>query len=209
MITLEYSYDELGGFKNLTSFIFLITADYISNAFIENIDKYLLDFNYVNPFQILMFEGMFGLIFCISYLFIVNPFRNSEQSLKDFYLIFLLFLFFFFSCGRNSYRMLVNKLYSPMTRTLTDSIIDPFLILYYYLNDKKEFNESHFYFIINFILLFIIIIFGLIYNEFIVVFCCNLEYETHSEITTRANSEFKFELSKTGNESDNDSDYYD
>ena len=35
-------------------------------------------------------------------------------------------------------------------------------------------------------MLFVITICGYVYNEFIVLFCCKLEYNTHHEITQRA-----------------------
>ena len=98
-----------------------------------------------------------------------------------------------------------------MTRTLADSFLDPFLILYYYLN-KEDFKMKGFkkiaYFSINFIFLIIIIICGLIYNELVVLFCCDLQHDTHSEISNRATEEKNQELSsilKSYNSDVNDS----
>ena len=216
IIILEYIFEEIPENKyDLTVLLFFIFIDYFFNSFIENIDKYLLEYNYANPFQILMFEGLFGLLFTILYSIKENPLVQLLNYDKDkmIYLVICLFLFFLFSCGRNSYRIVTNKLYSPMTRTLTDSFLDPFLILYYFISGedfKMEGITKYIYFSLNFILLIIIIIFGSIYNEVIVLFCCQMEHDTHSEITIRASKDINFELPLTEkNYTDNDSNYYD
>ena len=213
IIILEYIFEEIPENKyDLTVLLFFIFIDYFFNSFIENIDKYLLEYNYANPFQILMFEGLFGLLFTILYSIKENPLVQLLNYDKDkmIYLVICLFLFFLFSCGRNSYRIVTNKLYSPMTRTLTDSFLDPFLILYYFISGedfKMEGITKYIYFSLNFILLIIIIIFGSIYNEVIVLFCCQMEHDTHSEITIRANKDINFELPLTEKiNTDNDSD---
>ena len=200
IIITEYIFEELPESKlEFTKLLFFIFIDYFFNSFIENIDKYLLEYNFVNPFKILMFEGIFGLIFTLIYSTKEDPLKAVKNFDKDKmpYLIVYLGLFFLFSCGRNSYRIATNKIYSPMTRTLADSFLDPFLILYYYLN-KEDFKMKGFkkiaYFSVNFIFLIIIIISGLIYNELIVLFCFDLQHDTQSEITNRANEEKNQEL---------------
>ena len=42
------------------------------------------------------------------------------------------------------------------------------------------------FFVINLIISFIISIFGCIYNDFIVLFCCGLEKNTYDQISRRA-----------------------
>lgn len=214
IIISEYIFEELPESKiEFTKLLFFIFIDYFFNSFIENIDKYLLEYNFMNPFKILMFEGIFGLIFTLIYSTKEDPLKaiNNFDKDKKPYLIVYLVLFFVFSCGRNSYRIVTNKIYSPMTRTLADSFLDPFLILYYYLN-KEDFKMKGFkkiaYFSINFIFLIIIIICGLIYNELVVLFCCDLQHDTHSEISNRATEEKNQELSsilKSYNSDVNDS----
>jgi len=213
IIILEYIFEEIPENKyDLTVLLFFIFIDYFFHSFIENIEKYLLEYNYQNPFHILMIEGLFGLLFTIFYSIKENPLDQLINYDKDkmIYLIICLFFFFLFSCGKNSYRIVTNKLYSPMTRTLTDSFLDPFLILYYFISGedfKMEGIKKYIYFSLNFILLIIIIICGSIYNEVIVLFCCRMEYHTHSEITIRANKDINFELPLTEKiNTDNDSD---
>ena len=85
--------------------------------------------------------------------------------------------------------MVINKIYSPITKTLTDYLLNPVYILVDFIR-KKDFlkggNRNILYFILNFIFSFIITICGCIYNEFIVLFCYKLEYNTHHEISQRA-----------------------
>ena len=102
---------------------------------------------------------------------------------------FYFFLYFAFSAGVNAYKLLSNVLYSPMTKFLAVYILNPFLYVYYYINEDnlssgKE--KNFFYFIINAILAITISFFGCVYNEFLVISCCGLDYETHREISIRA-----------------------
>ena len=213
IIISEYFFEEIPSNPiELTTLIFVIFIDYFFNSFIELIDKYLLEFDYVNPFQILMLEGIFGLLFCTIYSFNENPLKALKIFKKENlpFLIIYLFLFFLFSCGRNSYRITTNKLFSPMTRALTDSVLDPFLVIYYYISGE-DFNmkgkKKIIYFFINFFLLIIIVICGAIYNEFMVLYCCKMEYDTYSEISIRAINDKSLELLGTEkNDDDSDSD---
>ena len=212
IITAEYYFEENPENPiELISLQFIIFINYFLFSLNEIIDKYLLEFDYINPFKILMLEGIFGLFFSSVYSIQENPFKAIKNFKKEKipFLSIYLFLFFIFSCGKNSYRMITNKLFSPMTRALTDSSLDPFLITYYYLSGedfKMKGNKKIVYFFINLIFLIIIVICGAIYNEFIVLYCCKFEYDTHSEISNRANSENSFELRRL-EKNDDDSDY--
>ena len=84
IIILEYIFEEIPENKyDLTVLLFFIFIDYFFNSFIENIDKYLLEYNYANPFQILMFEGLFGLLFTILYSIKENPLVQLLNYDKD------------------------------------------------------------------------------------------------------------------------------
>ena len=76
-----------------------------------------------------------------------------------------------------------------MTRTLTDNVLTP-LYLFYYFFRGMDFRcggkRNYYYFVINLILSFIISICSFIYNEFMILFCCGLEENTHDQITERA-----------------------
>ena len=88
---------------------------------------------------------------------------------------------------KNAYRVTTNKYYSPISRALIESNIDPFLFLYISLtSDKKdEFELFWTHFSIVFCCLMIISFFSLVYNDFIILYCCGLEYNTYSEIINR------------------------
>ena len=186
--------------KNIINYIyvlFLVFINHFFTSFKDVIEKYLLEYDYINAFKVLMIEGIFGCV--ITYIYWL--FEDSLNEIKDIYeqntfkfflLIICFTLFAFLSAGRNAYRVLTNKLYSPMTRTLTDSILDPFLIIFYYYGEKDFTigeNDEHniFYFLINLILSIIINFWGCIYNEIIVLFFCGLEYNTHLVVSERAN----------------------
>ena len=73
-----------------------------------------------------------------------------------------------------------------MVWTLTDSFSDPLLNIYYtYFSTKSLKKQNHFYFSIHLIISIIIVFCALIYNEFLILFCCELEHNTYSEIISR------------------------
>ena len=85
-----------------------------------------------------MLEGFFGFIVTSFYSFVENPFEetadiyNTHKSEDFVLLIFCFIIYFITSGGRNIYRLAINKFYSPMARTLTDSFLDPLYIIYYF-----------------------------------------------------------------------------
>jgi len=162
-----------------------------SRSFLDTIEKYLFEFEYLNPYKILMLEGMIGcLLFLILFSFDstyedFNYFKDNENLIS---LIFLLLLYFGLSYFKNIYRVLTIKYYSPMTRALAESIINPFYFIYVFIRIKQKRNNYliKYYYIIIIIALFVISFFSLVYNDFIVLYCCGLEYNTHLEIHKRA-----------------------
>ena len=191
-------YESNGGVVKLLLVIFLIFINHFFTAFKDVIEKYLLEVDYINPFKLLMLEGLFGCIISSLYSLKEKPF----SQIKDFYaqkyykyivLIITLFFFFFFSGGRNAYRIITNKIYSPMTRTLTDCFLDPLLITYFFFveNDLKiEGNQkqTNIYFIINLIISIIIVFCGCVYNELLILSCWDLGHNTHYNVSIRASN---------------------
>ena len=186
IVVLEFLFTEI----NIEPLMIIFSIHFF-NSLLDSIEKYLIEFNYLNPFKTLMMEGLFGVIITSIYSFRENPFReakefyNNNEHYKFIILIFLLFLYFVLCGGRNVYRVLTNKIYSPMTKSLTDYILNPLLILYYYFYDD-DFNKNLTLFIINLILSIIIVLFGCIYNDILVLFCCDLEHDTHLQVSLRA-----------------------
>ena len=173
-------------------------------TFTDTIEKYLYEFNFINPLLILLFESIFGICFIFSTILLFCYYNNNnllkeiiqvytELDISYFILlIILLFLFLVLSSFLNIYKVLSNIFYSPMAKSVSVYVLNPFMIIYSYINenDFTSKNEQNvFYFIINIILSIIIVFFGCIYNEFIILQCWGLEYETHHEIAIRADSQ--------------------
>ena len=76
-----------------------------------------------------------------------------------------------------------------MTKALSDYILVPLLITYYYVRGsdfKANKKRIYYFYFINLIISIIIVICGLIFNELIILFFCQFEYDTHYEISKRA-----------------------
>jgi len=190
--------DKINIFLPTTYFILaLVTIFFIHffNSLLDSIEKYLFEYDFFSPFKTLMWEGIFGLCITMIYYFIESPldyfilYYEQKGWIKFTILIFLLFLYILLCGGRNAFRVITNKIYSPMAKTLTDYILNPFYHIYDFFRGNDFLingNMKYFYFILNLILSFIITICGCIYNEFIVLFCYKLEFDTHDQISRRA-----------------------
>ena len=197
----------------------------LSRSFLDVTEKYLFDFGFINIFKMLLFEGLIGL-----FLFLINFLTNKTYQsqgkilLKDMArvdltlisFISLLILYIIFSGFKNAYRVSTNKYYSPMSRALFESTLDPFLFIYNSLTFDDKNNKNYWvYFSIVLFCLAIISFFSLVYNDFIILYCCGLQHNTYGEITNRLYSqpiieddyllnENENETSSSVNEEDND-----
>ena len=167
-----------------------------SRAFLDTIEKHLFEFDYLNPFKILMLEGIICCVFSLllylyrrvfknDFSFFLNNNDENTNIMDIIFLIFLLILYFILSGFKNIYIMITIKIYSPMTRGLTETIIDPLYFLYFFLKQINR-NIKISYYIINFACLIIIVFCSLIYNDFIILYCCGLEKNTYREIKKRS-----------------------
>ena len=199
-------FDIYTSYKSLIiTFIYIILSQILSSSG-YSIEKYLFEYDYMNPFVVLMYEGLFG--FFISFLNLIdgNYFHDfvkiyNDKDSKDFALfIFLLIVFIILSGGKNLFRIVTTKIYSPMVTTLLDYVLNPIYLIYYYgaLGDfKKEDGKLDVaYFTINIIISLIISFFGCVYNEFIILFCCGLERNTHDQVSKRASSKIDENLTE-------------
>ena len=199
-ISSEYLFqrvDEIFTYAEFTEALALILVEYFYLAMMDIIDKYLLEFESVDPFLIIMVEGLIGLVFGILFCWVENPLpelkyiynNNSTSS----FILFIAFLFLFFICTnfRVAFRIMINKLYSPMVLTLSDYFLNPIYIIYNYINGdfKSKEGQNIFYFVLNLILSILTAFSTFIYNEFIVLFCYGLELNTHDQITKRSKLE--------------------
>ena len=181
----------------------------------DSIDKYLMEFNSFNPCLIIVFEGLFGIVYS-SMSFAVKDINVklkicitvAKSSLGIFILLF--FLIFVLSGIVNIYRVYINKVYNPMTHSLAFYCLDPFFMIYDFAagNDFINFGKrNYFHFFLNLFLSIIISVTGFVFNEFIVLFCCGLERDTYQEISRRSSiDETQYELGEIIKEDDKDDD---
>lgn len=207
VIVTEFFFQEINIFFSYWNFIMVFLLSILSqvlNAFLDSIEKYLFEYDYVNPFYALMYEGIYGFFMTFFYFTIPDYLDDIKKVYKTYsageliLFTFLLLLYIVLCGGRNIFRVITTKIYSPMTRGLTDYFINPIYFIYDYSlgNDFIKQGEKDFnYFLINLIISLIISFCGCVYNEFIVLFCCGLERNTHDQISIRA-SEFHYELNK-------------
>ena len=76
-----------------------------------------------------------------------------------------------------------------MNKQLADIIINPIYITYFFIEGAdfiKEGKRNYFYFFTNLFLLICFDIGGLIFNEFIIIFSCGLDFNTYESIVKRA-----------------------
>ena len=207
VIITEFFFQEINIFFSYWNFVMVFLLSILSqvlNAFLDSIEKYLFEYDYVNPFYALMYEGIYGFFMTFFYFTIPDYLDDIKKVYKTYsageliLFTFLLLLYIVLCGGRNIFRVITTKIYSPMTRGLTDYFINPIYYIYDYSlgNDFIKKGEKDFnYFLINLIISLIISFCGGVYNEFIVLFCCGLERNTHDQISIRA-SEFHYELNK-------------
>jgi hypothetical protein len=147
----------------------------------------------MNPFKVIMFEGLINTIFIILIIILfdrdvfnedIEKFKNLDGKI---YFIILLFLYFIFSGLKNIYRVATIKLYSPMTRALAEIFLDPIIIMYTLYRDNEIYDSNFWvFYVINIFCLIIMTFCSCIYNDFIVLYCWGLEYNTYSQITKRS-----------------------
>ena len=108
-----------------------------------------------------MYEGVFGFISSFLCFYVpqygqdlINIYKTNSLG-NGILFTFLLFLYIILSGGRNIFRVITTKLYSPMARGLTDYFLNPLYISFDFgmNNDFLNKGERNIpYFIINLIL---------------------------------------------------------
>ena len=159
------------------------------------IEKYLLEYNQTNPYLLLMIEGIFGIIISIIYYVFFSPlddiirFYNKKSPFEFFMLIMGFIFYMILSGGKNLFRLLTTKIFNPMTTTFMDYLFNPFYIIvsFIFFGDFISDGERNWItFGTNLFISCIISFFGGVYNEFIILFCCGLDRETHNQIVRRS-----------------------
>ena len=204
VIIFEFIFQEFNIFLTpgqLSLSLLLSLFGQLFSALIDSNEKYLFEYNNVNPFYALMLEGFFGFIFAFCYCLYQNPFTvlkdyNKEHSNSEFgILIFCLIIFIILSGLKNSFRVITTKVYSPMTTTFLDYILNPIYIsIDFALGEdfiyKGKRKYAHFF--INLAISLFISFLGLVYNEFLILFFCNLDKDTHLQISRRCSIDENF-----------------
>ena len=201
ILILEFVFQEINIFLSYGEFCFALFINFILlffNTMVDIVEKYLYEYNYVNPFKVLMLEGLCGFIFSLFFFFIPDYLHDlvevyNKTTRGEFIFFVVLLVLYFLTCGpRNIFRVITNKLYSPMTRSFTDYFLNPLYLFFSFLVNNDFASESEvkrdLYFSFNLILAIIISFFGCVYNEFIVLNFCGLGFNTYYQITQRANS---------------------
>ena len=207
IIISEFFFQDINIFLTYGEFGFtflLIIVGHFFNSILDSGEKYVVEYNFIDYFLVLSLEGFFGILITIGYSFIYSSFNQltkiySEYSGNDFAIIIILFVVYLILCGgRNAFRVVTNKLYSPMTKSLTDYFLNPIYLIYNYIDGDFVSNGKRniFYFLINIILSFILSLCGIVYNEIIILFFFGLESETHDQIASRSSKFYKTEQSE-------------
>ena len=192
----------IDAYKTVLIGLLILFVSTLTRAILDIIEKYLFDENFIDVFKLTSFEGFIDTVFCC----IAYSFKEPRNEIKDLIYkkipiiitaIIILILYGLLSFFKNIYRRHTLIEYSPMTRALAESILDPLLIIFYYLldsfynvskNDKNK-NKIIYHFIMILILSMIMVFCSLVYNDFFVLYFCDLEKETYVEVCKRSTSD--------------------
>lgn len=183
------------------NFFYTISSSFC-RVFLDIVEKYLYDVDFLDIYKVMIFESIVDLIISFNYFWLEVPRREIttiltiNDGLKLFYIIGFLMLYTFFSGIKNVYRRFTVKKFTPMTRALAESILDPIFIIIGYLTTTKKEQFDTIYFIITLICSLIMVFNSCVYNELFVLYCCDLEKNTHLAIEKQNNNESSLELSK-------------
>ena len=84
--------DQKRSFLEFITILLLIFLIHFFNSLLDSIEKYLLEYDFLNPFLTLMLEGFFGTILTSIYSIIENPFKDLKQYYNENKIITFIFL---------------------------------------------------------------------------------------------------------------------
>ena len=89
-----------------------------------------------------------------------------------------------------------------MARSLTDYLLNPFFNIYFFIHGD-DFQNNYLYFFLIELICILADFFCFVYNEFIIVSWCGLEYDTKDGIIKRAiKSEINYSIMEDVDEDD-------
>ena len=145
-----------------------------------------------------MYEGIVGFILSCIYCSFNSPFNElikykSKQTASKFtLLIFCLILYIILNGLKSIFRLVTIKIYSPMASTFMYYILNPINIIYLFVSGQDFISNgksNYIYFIMNLLMSIILSFCGCVYNEFLILFYCGFEHNTHNQIMIRSNTE--------------------
>ena len=133
ILITEFIFQDIDIFFRYGDFILLILYLFVYqffNSLLDLTEKHLFEYDYLNPYKVLMFEGLFGSILSIFYGVYIKPIPSiikcyNDNKDKFVYLVLLLILYMILSGFKNAFRVLTNKVYSPMAATLAEYLYNP------------------------------------------------------------------------------------
>ena len=198
--------------------LLLYIFHFVIRAFLDTIEKYLFEFNFLNIYKVLAYEGFFSNIFYIILSLADKNTRNEISSLYDdiikhiseymniIIIFLLLIIFMIFSGFRHIYRVYTIKLFTPMTLSLFELLLDPFFVAFtLYIEPPNNFTNFIDFCLIPFCLL-IMSFFSLVYNDFIVLYCFGLQKNTYLEIKKRTKTIDNILFTEEEDDDDDDDD---
>ena len=212
IITSEYFFQDINIFISYGDFtlkLMIIIIEQFFHSLLDSIEKYVVEYDSLNYFEVLAFEGLFGVIITLIYSFSEDFYQKqlikdiskiySENTKGMFYFFIFMILIYTVLCGgKNAFRVVTNKVYSPMTKSLTDYFWNPlFLIINYFEGDFVSGGKQNlFYFLMNLILSIIIDLSGCVFNEIVILYFCDLDKDTHRQVSIRSSLNYSPELSQ-------------
>ena len=196
----------IGNFKVSDDILVIIALFiiYLLSSFIDIIEKYLMETEYVSPYLIISTEGAFGLILCfISFQFLndtctktfficsdeIHYWENFKAFFNDTNLIIALILFFIGVFCVNTFKMLTNQSYSPTHRAIGDNLsaFIFWIIQFFAFNSKEELWKT----ILKGITYIIMFLGIFIFLELIIINVFDMNRNTKDSINTRVDEEEK------------------
>ena len=117
ILITEFIFQDIDIFFRYGDFILLILYLFVYqffNSLLDLTEKYLFEYDYFNPFKVLMLERFFGFLLSFFYAIYINPIPSIikcyyDNSGKFVYLVLLLILYMILSGFKNAFRVVTNK----------------------------------------------------------------------------------------------------